>query len=105
MLRAGSPDWSRSEDECLRGDEYKDCLPGDVQVQSYLGHLDGMHFSIQQLRDTMVGKAVRKISKWALEPTSREAALHAKYGLDSSRLFPILSLNLGLTPPSYLGLP
>ena len=48
------------------------------QVQSYLGHLDGMHISIKQFRDTKVGKSVRKISKWALEPTSKDAAAHAK---------------------------
>ncbi|CAL8465226.1 g4761 [Coccomyxa elongata] len=48
------------------------------KVQSYLGHLDGMTFSINQLRASMVGKAAKRISRWALEPTSQEAALHAK---------------------------
>lgn len=43
-----------------------------------MGHLDGMTFSIDQLRASMVGKAARRISRWALEPTSQEAALHAK---------------------------
>ncbi|KAK9903450.1 hypothetical protein WJX75_005983 [Coccomyxa subellipsoidea] len=48
------------------------------KVQGYLGHLDSMHFSIQQLRETMVGRSVKKISKWQLESTCRDAAAHAK---------------------------
>lgn len=69
-------------------------------MQGYLGHLDSMHFSIQQLRETMVGRSVKKISKWQLETTCRDAAAHAKCAF--SRLPPCILAFAYHSPPQLL---